>query len=530
MRKFILIAALFFAVPAHAQTIFRSLPNAGAYNPATQTLVTVQTTGNDVRTRISSLPPNGSASGDLGSTYPSPTVLNISNVPASVIGSSVFTNTVCSAVPAICASFFGYFNPKWYGATGSDSGDDEPAIASASAAACASGLRVKFTPGTYQKQRQFDASCSGLVWFADPQNTAYDGDNEHAAVIIHDNTGFFTSANNCGYNQNGFVDQVIDGINFHGDGGQQGTVLGCNSHNTSGGDQIPRIYFRNGSSSGYGATVGCSLKLTGVTGAPQCFTGTGTTQNNLMTARFENWKFTQNALGVGGGNITDLKIDKNSEIAGNACGAIDATLDGTEGIYMGAFRTEENGVTGFSGICGAASPTIEVTGPYWNIDTQFQNNNGVALLFDHSCGADGITGGYSGDGIAGATGAESEVAFNASCAGTISFNGFIGSVVGAFGQVAPKYFAQNTGTNVVSFIGGNLDSTQYTTARDLITAGSLTYDKLLTLGQVPIPAGGASTTPADNAVCTPGNVWWDASFGYLCTTSGTVKRWALSTF
>jgi hypothetical protein len=37
-------------------------------------------------------------------------------------------------------------------------------------------------------------------------------------------------------------------------------------------------------------------------------------------------------------------------------------------------------------------------------------------------------------------------------------------------------------------------------------------------------------TPADNAVCNPGQLWIDTSFIYGCTASGSVKRAALSTF
>jgi hypothetical protein len=39
-----------------------------------------------------------------------------------------------------------------------------------------------------------------------------------------------------------------------------------------------------------------------------------------------------------------------------------------------------------------------------------------------------------------------------------------------------------------------------------------------------------SNTPADNATCTAGTIWWDTGYIYLCTASGTVKRAALSTF
>lgn len=45
-----------------------------------------------------------------------------------------------------------------------------------------------------------------------------------------------------------------------------------------------------------------------------------------------------------------------------------------------------------------------------------------------------------------------------------------------------------------------------------------------------LPLGSTATTPADNATCTAGQMWWDTGFIYVCTASGTVKRAALSTF
>lgn len=39
-----------------------------------------------------------------------------------------------------------------------------------------------------------------------------------------------------------------------------------------------------------------------------------------------------------------------------------------------------------------------------------------------------------------------------------------------------------------------------------------------------------SLTPADNAACTAGTIWWDTGFIYICTASGTVKRSTLSTY
>ena len=35
-----------------------------------------------------------------------------------------------------------------------------------------------------------------------------------------------------------------------------------------------------------------------------------------------------------------------------------------------------------------------------------------------------------------------------------------------------------------------------------------------------LPAGSLATTPADNATCTAGTMWWDTGFLYSCTASG----------
>jgi hypothetical protein len=39
-----------------------------------------------------------------------------------------------------------------------------------------------------------------------------------------------------------------------------------------------------------------------------------------------------------------------------------------------------------------------------------------------------------------------------------------------------------------------------------------------------------SHTPADNATCTAGAIWWDVNYIYVCTASATVKRATLSTY
>lgn len=74
--------------------------------------------------------------------------------------------------------------------------------------------------------------------------------------------------------------------------------------------------------------------------------------------------------------------------------------------------------------------------------------------------------------------------------------------------------AEPTGTSpVITAVGG--DTTQNITLAPIGGGGIVI---------------GATHTPADSAACTAGTLWWDASFLYLCTTSGTVKRATLSTF
>jgi hypothetical protein len=45
-----------------------------------------------------------------------------------------------------------------------------------------------------------------------------------------------------------------------------------------------------------------------------------------------------------------------------------------------------------------------------------------------------------------------------------------------------------------------------------------------------VPVANSPQTPADNAACSPGSRYYDANFQYVCVSSGTVKRTALSTF
>lgn len=76
----------------------------------------------------------------------------------------------------------------------------------------------------------------------------------------------------------------------------------------------------------------------------------------------------------------------------------------------------------------------------------------------------------------------------------------------------------------VAITGGTVNNTPIggTTA----AAGKFTTLQATTAGVIV----GTTNTPADNAACTAGTLWWDASYLYLCTVSGTVKRAALATY
>jgi len=495
MKKIIaLLSILLLAFPALAQTTFRSLPDAGSYNPATQTVLSIPATGNDVRTHLGSMSTQ-SASGVAvtGGTIDGVTIGGINPAAGTFTTLSATTNTPtvnCNTSNTTCAKSAGYVLVNDFpghtggGGVGGGSGDDEPVFANAAAAACASGNKlVKLNPGKYNQQQQFNSPCDGLVFFCSSENISYDPEGHpNASCLVYINSGFFTTANHIWYNANGKTDNVWWSINIAGDGGQQGISAFGTSFNYVGVGQIPRFYIFDSGIGGQGTAFGCGINTSG-SGSTFAtpYTGAGTTCSNYMGWRLFNVNVSENAL-AGNGNITDL-FWRGGVISGNACGGIVGANAGTEGVMFDIDTVEENGHSGFSGVCAAAGPGLEINGPLWVVKTRFQANFGVDEFYDGNCADDVTSGSYSGSGLAGSQGAESIIAFNATCGKTISFTGFSGGS-GVNGLTAPNYFAENIlGNNQINFIGGNLDSTQYSISRDNIVAGSLAYAPILTLGQ-----------------------------------------------
>jgi hypothetical protein len=376
---------------------------------------------------------------------------------------NTFTAAVCSLMPTTCGAFFGYSDPLWYGAIPNNgSVDNSPALRLAQTDACTGGWkRIKYTSGKYNFQSQVNKACHGETIFADPQNLMYDGNNPNSAVELYVNSGYFTTANHCFLNDNGYVDTTEANINFGGDGGQNGITDLCNSFNYTGSGQIPRHYLFNVGFSGTGTAWGCGLNTSGSGSSfPTPYTGSGNTCSNYMGVRAYNVTVAESALAANG-NLTDT-FWRGGEAAGNACGVIVGANVGTANVIIDINRAEENGYGGMSGVCKTAVPAFEVNGPGWNITTQFEGNNGPAGWFDGNYANDSINGGQLGsDGQAGVLGAESEFVFDTSSGSHpgVSINGAQISTLGGF--VAPKYGIECLGTADISpigIVGGNWQS------------------------------------------------------------------------
>lgn len=97
---------------------------------------------------------------------------------------------------------------------------------------------------------------------------------------------------------------------------------------------------------------------------------------------------------------------------------------------------------------------------------------------------------------------------------------------------AQRWNTYTSDTESGSNTGSNFYLARYSDASSFI-ANVLGINRAT--GVMAMQSGGAfsigpSTTPSDTATCTAGTLWFDASFFYVCTASGTVKRAALSSF
>lgn len=540
MNRILVILILLFCAPALAQTKLSSISPGGAYNPITDKVVTVRSGSQDVLTTagagtVTSVGITGdgvlynssvtgspvTSSGAFSPSLLTQTANKIFAGPASgsaaipgfraLVAADVFTTVNCTggASPAACGAFYGYSNPLWYGATCNGSADDSSAINSASAAAVMGGWNKVHFPSLPFKcstisQIETPSGTNGFVWEWPQGNTTYNGNVPNATTMhINSNCGggsCWFSANNCGFDVNGTADTTFINPNFLGDGGNIGTTAVCNSTNTmTSNEPQPRVNIINGSESQMAAMCCASLTKTGITGLATPFTGTGSTASNLITLKaIGTMRCNEGAVCLTG-NISDAGSPITLESAGNECGDVVGVNSGAVNIRL-AGRFENMPGTGVSGMCGAHGPNVEVTGSGWTMLGQIINNNGPAFYFDKAYANFTWYGLLSGNGSAGVSGAESEIVLN----GAAGIHGSI-SLYGAFAQTgitSPAYFVQSLSTaNGTLNVFGDMTGA-YTSARDLNTTGTITYNTLLATGESNQITGNLQingTTPTINA-------------------------------
>lgn len=180
------------------------------------------------------------------------------------------------------------------------------------------------------------------------------------------------------------------------------------------------------------------------------------------------------------------------------------------------------GVAAGQNVNGGSNAQDVAIGQYAGDGGMGYYNTYVGYSAGHSTNGSGNVNTALGNNACGSvTGGGSNICIGASAGGSTLSSGsnniLIGSDVASGGD-----------SNEIAIGGTGLGS--HTTEIGLSgTTTSTTLYGSLTITGVGVVIG-ATNTPADNATCTAGTMWWDTGFIYVCTSSGTVKRAALSTY
>jgi lysophospholipase L1-like esterase len=191
---------------------------------------------------------------------------------------------------------------------------------------------------------------------------------------------------------------------------------------------------------------------------------------------------------------------------GDSGGDFGADLGSSGGVYGTRIFTAGGDNIYFSFHAGGTPPTGQSS--FTNAFTLNDNANGPNFLMQHTNGDAVQLNEYEG------------TTFNALVAGSSTLS-------------ATKVLLLASGTSTafpIIFATDNFIERariQPTTGR--MGIGTTTPNAMLDVNGTSIIIETANT-PADNATCTAGQIYWDTGFIYVCTASGTVKRAALSTY
>ena len=239
---------------------------------------------------------------------------------------------------------------------------------------------------------------------------------------------------------------------------------------------------------------------------------------------------------TGHGNTGYAGYFTNTDTGADANYGVYATTASTGagyGIYASITGASNTGYAGYFSNTGTAGYSIGASGPV-TISSSSASIDPVTITSSRALEFGGGVETFKLINTYSAVAANEGVAFSLIAATTTSFDiGLTGSIGGAGNKEAyldnrnngPLTFSTNGVEDLRVLAGGGVAIGQTT----------LSNGTLLTVNGTAEVTGNSiiiatSNTPADNATCAAGTIWWDTGFVYVCTASGTVKRATLSTY